>query len=878
MSIDSYQIAPCDDTYHNFPRQNVAMTDREQEQQEITQRLNDPNCQLLTLVGPGGIGKTRLAIAAAQAAAGTFCDGIYFVDLQPVHSAEFLIPAICDALGVSTAGQGSLRETLLDFLRDKEMLLLLDNFEQLAEQGIDLLVEILTVARDVKVLVTSRTVLNLQEEWIYPVHGLPYPTAEEDEAQLESYGAVQLFVERARRVRRTFSLEDERAGVVHLCQLTEGVPLALELAAAWTKSLSCSAIADEIERNLAFLTTHLRNAPEQHRSMRAVYDQTWALLTPGEQQVFQQLAVFHGGFRRTAAEQVAGATLPILSSLLDKSLLRWEANGRYQIHELLRQYAEEQLNADADAAAATRNRHSAYFAKFLHERTAGLTQAHQHQIVEEIALELENIRTAWNHALTHARIDDIDKATQGYYAFCDFRGRYQEGADAFEKAISALDGVEQTRQARRTIAMLQVMVGWHYIRLGQLDEAQAVFEAGWQQFNALGATPPPGFGTDPRLGLGLLAVVRGDYEKGTDLAHEARQAGEAHNDLLNLQIAHYILETAAFSRGEYQQAGHYAQQAYVLTKESGNRWMMAYILSELGNIARMLGDYDQAQRHYQASYDIKDDLNDPEGCAAALWQLAYVYYLQESYQAAHQLYQESLEIYQKINDRGGLARALFGLGLVALAANDYESTRQHFQAALNIAIEMQFVPLLLDMLTCTAKLFFGTERQELGVRILEVAWHHPARKHETQKCAEKVIQKHGIDWDAHAEKLAPSEAAAALDALIATVQTELATPYAGAEAPMQRYTQTKPSNAGISKTITSTTRKSLAHMLVEPLTDREQEVLELVADGLTNKEIANRLIISAGTVKWYTGQIYGKLGVNKRTQAVARARELSLLN
>jgi len=886
-----YHQTNCSIDSNNFPRTLTPFVDRTKELSAILERLGDPACRLLTLVGPGGIGKTRLAIQAAKAKAHDYAHGAFFVNLQPVPAADHLVAVLIDTLNFSPSGQADLQTQLQQYLHGKELLLVLDNFEHLLPTAADLLLDLLDAAPDVTVLVTSRAVLNLREEWLFPVPGLPYPlhTDESDGADaapdLMDYGAVALFVEHAARMRRDFSLEDEREGVVRICRLVEGMPLALELAAAWTKTLTCAAIADEIQSNLEFLATRMHNVPEQHRSIQAVFAQTWAQLSGTEQAVFQQLSVFRGGFDRQAAAAVAGATLPTLSALLDKSLLCWESDGRYHIHELLRQYAATHLQRTAAPADidALLDRHCAYYADFLQRRAADTTNTRQQAVIREIAIELDNIRAAWAHAVARRDVINLQKANFAYYMFCDFQGYFQEGANAVEDAIAALQPAESAEDrdaaTSRLLAELHVFLGWHSIRLGQLDVARRAFETGRALYAALDASLPPGFGTDPRLGLGLLESILGNYATAEEWADAARQQWEAGGDKLNLQIAYYVLENVAIACGDYQEAARYAQRAYVLTRETGNRWMMAYILSDLGAISRALGDYVQARHHFQASYDIKESLDDPEGMAVALTHLAGIACRQESYQQAQELYQQSLAIYQNINDKGGLARTLLGLGNTAIALGKYDAARQHLHGALHISAEIQFTPLSLAVLLGTAELLLHVGRRECGLLLLLLALHHPASEHETKERAQTVL-------DRYRHHITPEEFAAAkqrsetvpLESILRKVQAELAVPIATADVATDTMAiGAKPDQADVDGA-RRVHGSIYADELVEQLTARELEVLELIATGLTNKQIADELILSTGTVKWYTGQIYGKLGVRKRTQAVARARELALLN
>lgn len=327
---------------HNLPSPTTPFIGRQNEVADIIRRLEDPACRLLVLVGPGGIGKTRLAIQAGQTllntppAEATFRHAIYFISLTAVSSPNDIVTAIAEAANFTFYGSASPKQQLLDYLRAKEILLLLDNFEHLlapSEEknggGMDLIAEILAVAPAVKFLVTSREAINLQEAWFHPIAGLafpelsPAPSAQKESTveEIETYDAVRLFAQSARRARVNFSLAAEQKSVIRICQLVEGMPLAIELAAAWLKVLPCVGIAQEIERSLDFLATSMHNMPARHRSMRAVFEQSWRLLSGAEQTVLQRLSAFRGSFRPEAANQVAGASLAVLAALVDKSLV-----------------------------------------------------------------------------------------------------------------------------------------------------------------------------------------------------------------------------------------------------------------------------------------------------------------------------------------------------------------------------------------------------------------------------------------------------------------------------------------------------------------------------------------------------------------------------
>lgn len=829
---------------HNLPVQLTPFVGRSRELAELTRQLANPACRLLTLIGPGGIGKTRLAIQAGGELLADFSGGVYFVALQPLETPNLLPSAIADTLNFSLSGPQSPHTQLARYLADRQLLLILDNFEHLLAAAPQLTM-LLQETTGLKLLLTSREALNLQEEWLYQVDGLPYPADNRPET-LESFSAVQLFARCARRVRPDFSLENERASVAQICRLVEGTPLAIELAASWAKSLTCAEIAAEIGQDLDFLAARLRDVPDRHRSMQAVFNRSWELLTPQEQAVFKRLAVFRGAFRRQAAEQVAGASLITLTALVDKSLLRWLPEGRYQIHELLRQYAAEHLGRSPEDVAQVYDLHCAYYTDFLHQRQADVRGRRQRAATLEIEQELENIRAAWQWAIEMARVDQIQKSDDTLDLFFQFRGRYLEGVDAFERAVQSLDKQEPSFEIDQTLAGLLSILGWYYIRLGRLTEAEAAAARCQRLYQQLDIPPLPKYTSDPRLLFSMIALIRGNYNKAATIAQEARQYCDAHPNAANHQTACYLLARTALLGGQYEPARHYIQQAHATALAAGDRWFQAYCLVEMGNVALALKNYDAAKEHYQAAYILRQEFNDPEGIAVALNHLGEVALQQQNFAEARQLFEQSQAIYQEIGDRGGLAAALNGLSRSALAGGDARSARRHFQQALQIAAEMQFLPLLLSILAGIADLLEQTGPAELRWELLSLIDQHPASNPKIREQASHSLRARA-DVQPPADNLTP---------LLARVQSLLATPLTSGE----------PEAAPAYPT-----------PLVEPLTEREIEVLQLMADGLTNPEIAERLIIATGTVKYYTGQIYGKLGVRNRVEAVARGRELNLL-
>lgn len=332
--------------YH-LPTYTTPFIGRTEEVGELIALLDDPRVQLITVVGPGGIGKSRLCVEVARTQMAHFTDGVYFIPLLTVHTSAEAEITIAQQIGLRLNPELETRPQIVHFLQQKRVLLVMDNFESVLDddgQGIDLVSDMLTHAPAIKILIASHVSLNLRHEWVRQIEGMSYPNSA-DVNLAESYGAVQLFYDRVQRVRRDFSLADNLACVVEICQMVQGVPLAIELAAAWLKTLACEDVAKEIQRNIDFLATTQRDIEPRHRSIRAVFEYAWNLLTEQEQHVFRRLSVFQGGFGRAAAEQVAGASLATLSELVSKSLLQQNTSGLYEIHSLLRKHAEQKLES-----------------------------------------------------------------------------------------------------------------------------------------------------------------------------------------------------------------------------------------------------------------------------------------------------------------------------------------------------------------------------------------------------------------------------------------------------------------------------------------------------------------------------------------------------
>jgi predicted ATPase/DNA-binding SARP family transcriptional activator/pimeloyl-ACP methyl ester carboxylesterase len=765
---------------HNLPAPATPFIGREKELADIRALIvEDPACRLLTLVGPGGIGKTRLALVTAAESLDTFRDGATLVALATVGTADFIVSTLAAALDFNLAGATTPQDQVLNYLRDKQLLLIFDNFEHVLS-GVGLLADILLAAPQVKIVATSRERLNLQGEWIYEVPGMTFPRADDlpqdnRNLMLETYSAVRLFVQRARQTVASFTPKPaDITAIVQICQLVEGSPLAIELAAAWVNVLDCAAIAAEVRRGQEILTTQQRDIPEHHRSMQVVFDRTWERLTNDERLVFSRLSVFRGGFQRAAAQDVAEASLGILAALVNKSLLRWDQAGHYQVHELLRQYAAGQLARSAEDERFSYDRHCRYYGALLEDGFERYRDGQQMEATHHIEAEFGNILAAWSWAITRRRSDFIQQAIGPLWFFYEIRSRYLEGAERLKQALEFLTAQPRTEAIEHAEVHTQVCLAWLHIRLGQLAEAEKCLTEASAAYERLGIPPVVGVATDPRVALGILASIRGDYDTMIELGEAAMRLSEQYDHRWNLPFAYYLLTRATLAQGNYERAQRYARQASTAAQESKNRWFLAYCLIELGNVALAQDQFAQAKEHYQASYVIRQEFADREGMALALNRLGTATLRQQSYTEARSLYQQSLDLYRELNDKGGLASTINGLGFVALGQADYDKAAQCFHQALQITHDLHFAPLALWVLLGVGEMLLETHQIERGVELLGLVEQHPAAEHEASLRALHCL-------DRFRDQLTPDEFTASyrrgrqldLDQVIGTTLTSL---------------------------------------------------------------------------------------------------------
>jgi predicted ATPase/transcriptional regulator with XRE-family HTH domain len=795
-SIVSAQPAP----QHNLPSLPTPFVGRAQELAALQALLGDLDARLITIVGPGGIGKTRLAIEAARSQLEGFADGVYFVPLAALDDPDLLATPIAEALGVSIRIRNHREKSTLDgqqdqlvaYLRHKHMLLVLDNLEHLVG-SLHLLSTILRTAPGVKILATSRERLNLHGETLFVLGGMIVPegAAGTDAGDTQLPDAISLFANCARRIHPSFALTADNLGdVVAICRFVEGMPLGIELAAAWVGVLTPAEIAAEIQANLDFLSSSLHDIPERQRSIRSIFQSSWDKLSTTERDVFAQLSVFQGSFTREAAQRVTGASLQTLLALVQKSLVQPGMNGRYHVHELLRQFAAEQLGAVPEAEAAVRERHCAYYVGLLAEQEAEINGPRQGEALAAIEQEIYNVRAAWKWAVSQRHLKYIDQAMESLCEFYRMRGRFDEAwadfplaahelgwtgfgappthADAaarFAETLQFLDAATTRSAINRSQEEILAKVLARDVRFHceqpQNDRKAVEFRA-----DVLKRLSKMGAKHEMAYVLRYAAHIEFTPWQTRDLYLAAITIFEEHGDERGIAETRYRLGSVAAQLGEYGDAEHSYQESLALLGRLGRREMQGNCLEGLSYVSWALGDYPSAearcsegraifasigyrntlastqrlrarialvrQDYVDAERDIRDSLiiYDEIGLlslkAEALGELSHVMLLAGHPTEAEQLARESLTLCRQRSYRAGTVEPLMVLGQVACTETNWQAAKEYFRDCLQIAREVYLPAHALHALSGVVTLLSGEGKHTMACEVATFVRQHRA--------------------------------------------------------------------------------------------------------------------------------------------------------
>lgn len=674
-----------------LPRSTTPFVGRKVELDELYNILAEPDIRLLTILAPGGMGKTRLALEAAAQQIPNFHDGVYLVPLHMLSEAVQLVPAIASAIGFQLQGHQRPEQQLLRYLGNKEMLLLFDSCEVLPEST-SLIADLMQAAPAIKVLVTSREKLNLLQESVYTLHGLRFPDGVLTEDALQ-YDAVQLLIQTAKRVKPDWiPTRSNLFDAARICKLTGGMPLGILLAASWLDILSLEEIAAEIQKNTDILETELLDVPERQRSIRAVFNYAWQRLTPDEQTAYARLSVFRGGFTREAAEQITGVSLRGLLCLRNKALLQLQQTGRFDIHDLLHQYGQEQLAADPDENTRIHKAHATYYAEMLRRHDDNLKGSRQSDALNEIEANLENIRAAWQWNLEHLRLPALEAmrwSVQWYYIM---KGFMLAGKEFFEGAIKTLAPLPQAHVVYQKIC---VPYGWCCCDIQETQKGMEILE------HALALARERGDLSEAAYALHVLAIFVTPPEKAMVLIEESVQIFRALNDLWWLSVAlnlkGYLMRLVHTPLSE--QIG-LLEEVLMIRREIDDKIGIMATLNNAGTMWFDFGDPDRAKAYYEECQSLRRELNLSQTVAymVTLYNLAGCYLHWSDFEQAEHSLREALAIADRLQlDACHFVPCYKWLALLAGFSGD----REHYHAYLTQAREWEKIsklPLLLERL------------------------------------------------------------------------------------------------------------------------------------------------------------------------------------
>ena len=715
---------------HNLPAMLSRFVGRENELEELKRRLEDPGCRLLTLVGPGGYGKTRLAIEAARGQIEHFKHGVYLVPLAGIQAPDAVPLAIGQALSFSFGADREPWQQILDYLRGKKALLVMDNFEHLLP-GAQMLVELLHNAPGVKILATSRFRLNVLDENLFSLSGMAYPEASSLECQVPALThspSVQLFLEGVKRVKPGYEPgEEDLKQIGTICRLADGIPLVILLSASWCGLLGPGKIAAKISReDLDFLEAEWGDVPERQRSLRQVFDHSWELLSVEQQETLAGLSVFPRSFSFQSARAVTGLSLKTLRGLIDRSLVETTVAERYELHPLMRQYAKKKLADWPELSASVQERHCAFFARQLADWAAALQGPEQLEAQREIVLEIENIRLAWGLGLEHARFGCLSGALDGLGRLYERLCLYQEGEDVFEKAVEQMhhrlpdldpnhipflirsvswQSVFNRLLGHNESAGQAIQVGFNLLESWPLQQqelelekafllqqrgalrfdsdregSQRDFQASLEIYQSLGHR----WRQAPVLNyLARIVFCLGKFQEAIGLLEESLFIYRDCGDIVGIAKTQIILSNQLSAFGDFEKIDDFVHKQALQLRDLGSPALLADYLMKDGINQGYLGRFVEGQKRMEAALDIYEDLGDLRNRASLEEILGWININQGFYHRGCERVQVSMELARKQGNKHLIALGYLGLGVGNLVYGVYQQAQQNLKESIS---------------------------------------------------------------------------------------------------------------------------------------------------------------------------------------------------
>ncbi|MEM9776595.1 MAG: protein kinase [Chloroflexota bacterium] len=713
---------------HNLRPDASQFVGREEELNSIASRLTSGECRLLTLLGPGGMGKTRISRALIRKLASAewryFLHGIWFVQLAPINVQEdpyALVYAIARACNIPISGKESPEVQLFNWFADREALLVLDNFEHIINQA-EWVGEFLRQASQVRMLITSRQRLNIADEHIYPIYGFSQSKTEPKVSAREMLDdGSRLFLLTSRKMQPNFRPDqNDLQNIRKICTLLNGMPLGIELAASWTRMLSCQEIVQEIEKNIDFLSTNLKQLPERHRSMRAVFGYSWNLLDAEEQAALMNLSLIRGQFTLETAQEIGQTSFEIITSLVDKSLVQAYFNedhedtvgGRsYALHEITRHYARELLAQTTNAWQFAQERYNSWFISLLNVRYEAMYGANKFHAVESIYFAFEDVVQAWQSSLQTFGWSkyDLETASQALGEYMSLDGYEQLGADVFKKALQTLPTASP--------ALLQVIIKTNLavflFKLAYYQQAETLAQ---EALEAAEELREPAQARKAMQVLGDIAVKVGRFSEGIEYGRQSLAIATELDDVSGQAYAHRLIGWNSMVSGRYADAYIHLDQSVKSFDRLGDDDMATAIRANMAMPGIMVGQYEQAMTVIKEDLKLARQWRNKKRLATTLLNLAFVRSFIEEYDEADRNVDESLVYHREIGDKEGEATVFIVMGHIDAKQADYVPARSHFIDALRISHQIQAMPKLVESIAGLSMFFYELDN------LPELAW------------------------------------------------------------------------------------------------------------------------------------------------------------